>query len=352
MAEVLCPIIPSTSPIPAAQQGRPSTPDNFPRGSAAQHVSSSPKIVQMPRNNNYQNHNAGTTGYRGTSAAPTYAFKATPNLQTQNRTPNNLHQQQPQPLAKDNASAANRQRYPGPSSTSTTSSSTTSSNPSSTPSAPPQVSTWSSLFSKNDSFSSNFEVAPFTTEKAGKSENKPAAISEANSDAFPPLIQTSSGPEHASKQAPGRYRGRNKKQENHNNATEIQAPASQPPTGQFSQTPQPEGTTPQLTTEIPSSDFNTKELEKGSEPSAPPTTETQASAGSEQNSGKQGLTSFKRYRRRSSVNTLDNAGKDQPIDPSKVAPASPVTERPSSPVRPPSVSLTQRNYSSCIVYPF
>lgn len=343
MAEVLRPILPSTSPIPASQQARPSTPDNFPRATAAQHNQAQPRLVQMPRNNHSHTHTSGMTGYRGTSAAPTYAFKATPNLKNETRTQVSSPATaaaaagQVQPLGGDNSSAANRQRYPAPPSVSTTSSSTTSSNPSSAPSSHTTVTTWSQLFTKNDSsLTSHFEVAPFTTENAMKSETKPPIVSEANSDAFPPLAQASSAPDAASKQAPGRYR-RNKKPEMTQQVPESQAVSNTSPMGQSSHAPPPANSMPKLTTEIPSSDFSARDLEKPAEEETQANSEPQASAGAEQNSGTSGLSSFKRYRRRSSVNTLDTASKTQPIDPSKIAPSSPDGERPSSPLRPSSV---------------
>ena len=188
MAEVLCPIIPSNSPL--AQQQRPTTPEQYSRSASGQQTKPASRFVQMPRNNTYQ---TGGTGYRGTAAAPTYAFKATPSLQ--NQTKPAAQPQQPQqngtagqPLSND-PSAANRQRYPAAPSVSTTSSSTTSSNPSSTPSSQTTFSTWSQLFSKNDStFSSNFEVAPFTTsnDKSGKETPKQEPAPENNPAAFPP----------------------------------------------------------------------------------------------------------------------------------------------------------------------
>lgn len=328
MAEVLCPIIPSNNPISVAQQGRPSTPDNYPRGSVAQQNSNSQRLVQMPRN----------TGYRGTSAAPTYAFKATPNLKNDNRAPAPNQPQSAQPLNGDSSSAANRQRYPAPPSVSTTSSSTTSSNPSSTPSSNTTVSTWSALFAKNDSsLNSNFEVAPFTTERNIKNSTKPPTVPEASSDAFPPLVQTSSIPDNSSKQAPGRYRrGNTKKPEAAPPTQETSSSlnATQAPMGQFAHATQPTSSMPKLTTEIPRSEFTPRDLEKEPEP---PSSEQQATPGAEQSGSTLGMSSFKRYRRRSSVNTLDNAGKNQLVDPSTVAPSSPATERPPSPLRPQSV---------------
>ena len=350
MAEVLRPFLPSTSPISAVDQGPPSTSDNFARGSAPQQSPSPSRIVQMPRNNHSHPHNGGVAGYRGTSAAPTYAFKATPNLKTESRAPapssNPSTTPQPPPLSNDSGSAGNRQRYPGPPSVSTTSSSTTSSNPSSAPSAHAPVTTWSQLFTKNDSsLTSNFEIAPFTTEKAMKTETKPPALPEPDATAFPPLVQASSIPDNNSKQAPGRYRRNNKKPDTSQPASENQTPESQPPMGQFAHSSSPATSLPKLTTEIPSFDFSANELEKSAPVESDVVSEPQASSGAEQNGSASGLSSFKRYRRRSSVNTLDSASKTQPVDPSKVAPSSPAGERPSSPLRPSSVSYSPMRIS-------
>ena len=326
MAEVLCPILPSNSPIPTAQQARPATPDNYPRGSSVPQNQTPPRLVQMPRNNYHTTHNGGATGYRGTSTAPTYAFKATPTLKNDSR---QTGPQNPPSVQGD----PNRQRYPGPPSVSTTSSSTTSSNPSSAPSTNTTVSTWSQLFSKNDSsLTSNFEVAPFTTSNNAKSENKPAPIPEAPSDAFPPLAQTPSLNENSTKSTPGRYRRNKQKAESPPAAVETQD--SSTPMNQTTHIIQPANTMPKLTTDIPTSEFNARDLESEAAASSEP----QASAGAEQKSSSHGISSLKRYRRRSSVNTLNNESNNQLIDPAKVAPSSPAAERPSSPLRPPSVS--------------
>lgn len=105
----------------------------------------------------YSSHSGGS-GYRGTSSGPvqTYAFKSTPHLKNDNRTTSSSsNNPSPQPLASDHSSA-NRQRYPAPSSVSTTSSSS-SSNP---PSLPP--------LAKDDSFGfSNFQVPAFSAEANG-----------------------------------------------------------------------------------------------------------------------------------------------------------------------------------------
>lgn len=338
MAEVLCPIIPSNSPLSAGQQARPSTPDQYAHSASGQQNQTQSRLVQMPRNNNYS-----STGYRGTAAAPTYAFKATPNLQNQPKTAVQPQQQNPtpvQPLGSD-ASAANRQRYPAAPSVSTTSSSTTSSNPSSTPSSnATNISTWSSLFNKNDStFSSNFEVAPFTTENSAKETPKAETIPEHGSDAFPPLSQAQALTDPAPKPTPGRYRrGGVKRVESSSTTPDVQPITAPAPMGQFQHPPQANGTLSKMMTEIPAPDFGSSDL--SADVVALDRTNSldpQTSSGAEQNSAKQGASSLSRYRRRSSVNTLDGAGKGQAAD--KNAPASPAAERPSSPLRPPSVRI-------------
>ena len=336
MAEVLRPLVPSDSPLSIGQQGQTSNPDAKPRASTSQQSHIPPRLVQMPRNNGPHNHASGGTGYRGTAAAPTYAFKATPSLQTQPKSPNQQQNvSQSQPPNGDGSNVVNRQRYPAAPSVSTTSSSTTSSNPSSTPSHT-AASTWSSLFSKNDStFSSNFEVAPFTAGSNPKDNSNQEPVPDSTSDAFPPLSEATALTDLAPKQAPGRYRRGQKRMGT--NPTLPEAKVLPTPTTKdlTIHPPSSNGQTPKLTTAIPSSEIGTKDLDKDvAALSRTDSIEPQASAGAEQSNGRPSISSLNRYRRRSSVNTLDSAGKGKEgSDAPKSAPSASSSERPSSPSR-------------------
>ncbi|KAB8437407.1 hypothetical protein FH972_025085 [Carpinus fangiana] len=146
MADVLQPFNPQNTPS-GMLQTRPASADTFQTIMSQHNQPQHSRVSSAPRSFSGSHPNGTPTGYRPAAAAPTYAFKATPQLRSSSAT------QQPQPLASDGLSAGNRQRYPGPPSVSTTSSSSSSSAP-----------TWSQqLFSKDDSIlTSNFEVAPFT----------------------------------------------------------------------------------------------------------------------------------------------------------------------------------------------
>ncbi|KAL9052525.1 MAG: hypothetical protein Q9162_005328 [Coniocarpon cinnabarinum] len=356
MAEVLRPIVPSNSPLSVGQSAQSPPPEKHTRNSPSPHNHNTSRVVQMPRNNNHHHHphhvNGGPT-YRGASASPTYAFKSTPTLQSQPKSGVQASQQQStvssaQPLSNDN-SAANRGRYPSPPSVSTSSSSNTSSNPSSTPSAaPPTLSTWSSLFAKNDSsFSSNFQVAPFTTEKTNKDALAAEAVPEATSDAFPPLNQAQGLNDPSSKTTPNRYRRAQKRVDTPTSAQDSPPHSGPTPMGQFSHSTQSNGVTPKLTTEIPSAELGSPDANKNAEFDRTDVAEPQASPGVEQGGSKPGLASLNRYRRRSSVNTLDGSAKvaDSTTEKS-VAPSSPSAERPSSPLKPMSSSKQNQRTAS------
>ena len=280
-----------------------------------------PRLVQMPRNN-IQSHSGGS-GYRGTSAAPSYAFKATPHLRNENKVCPASTSTMLQPSAAENIVNGNKQRYPTHGSTSTTSSS--SSNPSSNLSS--NNTTWSqTLFAKDDSvLGSNFEVAPFTTQPSASS----------NHSANPTT-------ENLSKPSPNRYRRANGKAETTNTPSKTPQNANTVnPMGQFTYNAS-QGTlySQKLSNGLPKSngEINDAVQQAGTTVSAPEA-EPERSAPNPQSA-----LSMKRYRRRSSLGTLDiNGGAKGPSgsDDVKVAPANPAADFPSSPheaPRPPSVS--------------
>lgn len=325
MAEVLYPLIPGNTPI-SMLQSRPTSADTL-SSTQHQHQNQS-RLNQMPRPNT--NH-TGVPGYRGTSAAPlpTYAFKATPQLRNDMRTTSAGAASQTQPLA-DSANA-NRQRYPAPESISTTSSSTSTSTPSSTLSTNP---TWSSLFQKDDSvLASNFQVAPFTTPSEAPDLNSDKALAER------PVIPVDT----PAKSSPDRYRRGQRRIESSNSV--VQSQQSQQAS---------KGNAPHLAivtpaTTIPSAAGGPAKLipvsyanaAAGTSPSEQTTNSMQAenqqadagtddlkpsSVGSTQEQ-KAGPSSFSRYRRRSSLGTMET-NVMAAADDSKNASVSPTVESP------------------------
>jgi len=310
MADVLRPVLSNTY-----QERRPSNTLSYASVAQAhpQSQSSSQRSSEMPRNNQY----SANSGYRGTSAAPAYAFKTTPTLRNDNRPNTTSSAPTNPPLSGDNSSAGNRQRYPAPASVSTTSSSNASSNnPSTTPSTSTNVSTWSSLFTKDDSvMSSNFQIPPFST-----TTQTPLADSLSISNAPPTFAD---GP---AKSSPDRYRRNQRRAESHN-ATGLQQSggnaAGQTQPGQLGHSVQQNGVA-----KPPGKDNLTATSENLTESSNKTiVTEPQAIAGAAQPGASTNASSMRRYRRRSSAGTLDPAAKAAPADEeTKVAPANPVPE--------------------------
>lgn len=177
MAEVLSPFTTPNNPV-TLRQLRIAASEPYQPVSSTQPNQQSSLIMSAPRSH----YNSGATGYRGTSAAPIspYAFKTTPQLRSHQASAN-----APQPLASGNPSVGNRQRYPAPSSISTTSS-TASSNFSG---GSPQY-----TMKEDSSLKSTFQIPPLI------------AQGDLMADFNLASLDASTGPDLPAKPSPDRYR--------------------------------------------------------------------------------------------------------------------------------------------------
>ncbi|KAI9668660.1 MAG: bud neck involved protein [Alyxoria varia] len=332
-----------------------STPsENYSNGHGGQQQhQSQPKLVQMPRNN--FNSHSGASGYRGTSAAPAYAFKATPNLKKDSRSTSAppsavLHGQASE--SAQHGSKAHLSTAPSLSTTSSSSENTASSNPSST------AMTWSEkLFSKDDSIlGNNFEIAPFSTE------------SSSLGDLTLPGQSTTASTEPVAKPPPNRYRrgqkssdigpstaGNSKLQQNPNNAV---------PMGQFAYNAE-HGTlySQKLSNGLGKGNEDSKELAKETtkDSTVPTSKESATNTTGGNNEQKQAgvqssqsqsapTTSMNRYRRRSNVgiDTPSGSKSSGGTEDMKVSSATLHADFPSSPheIRPPSANHNSRPSSA------